>query len=110
MTRDAFTFLATVKDEEENGTYCDPPFFGPGDEYRHRFTEAQHVQLRDAMLRFSAARVVIRYYDIPLIRALYPKDSWTWRRMTGRKQSNADAPEVLILNGPSYATEEKGLF
>jgi hypothetical protein len=48
------------------------------------------------------ARVVCRFYDHPLVRELYPEQRWTWRHLAGgRKQTNGDAPEVLLLNGPS---------
>lgn len=110
LVEDAFAFLEKVKDEDGHGVYCDPPFPGPGDAYKHTFTDAQHTQLRDVLLRFTAARVVVRYYDVPLIQSLYPEDKWTWRRMTGRKQTNEDAPEVLLLNGPSYGRCSDTLF
>jgi len=108
---DAFEFLDRCEDASRHGIYCDPPFPGPGEKYRHKFTEAQHRQLAKRLAEFDRARVVCRFYDHPLVRELYPEGAWTWRRMTGRKQSNADAPEVLILNGPSRATStDKSLF
>jgi hypothetical protein len=61
--------------------------------------------LAGVLASFERARVVCRFYDHPLIRELYPRElGWVWRRFTGRKQSNAQAPEVLILNGPSRET------
>lgn len=103
---DAFDFLARCGDAAGHGLYCDPPFPGPGAGYRHHCgkTDAEqvewHTRLRDALARFRAARVVCRFYDHELIRDLYPEPAWEWRRLTGRKQTNEAAPEVLLINRP----------
>ena len=97
---DCFDFIARCEDKPETGIYCDPPFPGPGDQYKHKFSEADHRQLASFLKRFEYARVVCRFYDHPLIRELYSEDDgWRWRMLEGgRKQSNAAAPEVLITN------------
>jgi len=105
---DVFSFLDQCQDKEGHGIYCDPPFPGPGDDYRHKFSEEQHRELSARLTAFRKCRVVCRFYDHPLIRELYPKHHWTWRRMTGRDQANQIKPEVLLLNGPSYFQEQKG--
>lgn len=102
-TLDAIAFLDRLEDSADHGVYCDPPFPGPGDRYAHQLLAGQQ-SLADAVRRFGSARVVMRYYDVPLVRSLYPETAgWTWVRLTGRKQSNGTADEVLILNGPSVA-------
>lgn len=98
-TLDFRKFLAKCKDQFKHGIYCDPPFPDAGDEYKHSFTEQDHVDLAMTLVKFRKARVVVRYYDHPLIRRLYPADLWKWHEFPGRKQSNAEAPEVLITNG-----------
>lgn len=103
VVQDCFEFLGNVQDEVGHGIYCDPPFPDCGVKYRHSFTHDQHRDLARALAGFHRARVVCRFYDHPLIRELYAPEKWTWQHFTGRKQSNADAPEVLLLNGPSYA-------
>jgi DNA adenine methylase len=61
---DGFEFLAKCKDVEGHGVYCDPPFPGPGDAYRHNCgkTEAEHRdwhrRLAEALGRFRLTRVV----------------------------------------------------
>lgn len=105
VVQDCFEFLSHVQDQEGHGVYCDPPFPGPGERYKHTFTEEQHCRLARELACFKHARIVCRFYDHPLIRTIYPDDVWTWNHFIGRKQSNADAPEVLLsLN------YEKGLF
>jgi DNA adenine methylase len=99
-------FLAKVKDEDGHGLYLDPPFPDAGEEYRHRFTPENHRAMAADLAAYKRTRVVCRFYDHPLIRELYPEGQWTWRRLKGRKQSNAEAPEVLILNGPSRVSAE----
>lgn len=107
-TLDCFEFLATCKDEPKHGIYADPPFPGPGEKYTHSFTEAQQRRLAATLGSYRQARVVIRFYHThPLIRELYPTDRWTWVRRVGRTQTNDDAAEVLILNGPSYARDKE---
>ena len=46
---------------------------------------------------FDQARVVCRFYNHPLIRDLYPEALWHWGHFAGRKQTNAEGPEVLLL-------------
>jgi hypothetical protein len=67
-TLDIFDWLDMCKDNAGHGIYIDPPWFGPGDAYVHKFTLQQHRQLADRVATFHAARVVMRFYDVPLIR------------------------------------------
>lgn len=97
-TLDAFEFLGKIKDVEGHGIYVDPPFPGPGDDYQHSFTDAQHKQLAAVLGQYRMARVLCRFYDVPMIRELYPEGQWSWARLEGRKQTNDKAPEVLLLN------------
>jgi hypothetical protein len=104
LIMDANQFLGNVKDVPESGVYLDPPFPGPGDKYKHRFSIDQHRELARKLAGFTQARIVCRFYDHPLIRELYPESQWTWRHMEGgKKQSNEAGPEVLLLNGASRA-------
>jgi DNA adenine methylase len=94
---DVFDFLAKCIDAPDHGLYLDPPFPGPGDKYTHRFSQAQHRELAEWLACPKACRIVCRFYDVPLVRELYPEPAWTWHHLTGRKQTNADAPEVLLV-------------
>jgi DNA adenine methylase len=98
---DCFDFIAKVHDKPGIGIYSDAPFPDAGDPYRHKFTESHQRRLAKALGEFTEARVVIRFYDHPLIRELYPADRWTCIERVGRTQANGSAAEVLILNGPS---------
>jgi len=98
---DAVEFLSRCRDEDKIGIYCDPPFPGPGDKYAHKIDQKA---LRDAVERFNVARVVMRFYDHPMVRELYGADRWTWNIMEGGKtQANNAAPEVLLVNNPGPA-------
>jgi DNA adenine methylase len=70
-----------------------------------------HQQLAEKVRRFKHSRVVISYYDHPLVRELY--HGWTFvsvpttkalvnqgARMLARKGEPEKAPELLIINGP----------
>lgn len=99
---DAFDFLDKVKDQDGHGVYCDPPFPGPGEKYAYKFGESQNRELARRLAVYSMTRVVCRFYDHELIRELYPEGPWGWKwhRFEGRTQTNAIAPEVLlVLNG-----------
>jgi DNA adenine methylase len=106
-TIDGFDFLARCEDKQSHGIYADPPFPGVGRRYRYNAGNtdaaelAWHTRLRDALARFAKTRVVCRFYDHPLIRELYPETRWTWKRLKGRTQANAEAPELLLINGPA---------
>ncbi len=73
----------------------------------------QHEQLRDVLAAYKHARVVVSYYDCERVRELY--EGWTFVEHTQHKNLHTMAtkgsgkrlaPEVLILNGPSYARAE----
>lgn len=97
-TLDCFDFLLNCKDMPKHGIYCDPPFPEVGGEYRHKFDEAAHGRLSRVLAAYTQARVVCRFYDHPVIRALYREvDGWTWNHFDGRDQANQTKPEVLIV-------------
>lgn len=101
---DCFKFLSQVKDRAGHAIYLDPPFPDAGDAYVHKFTPEMHARMADTVDRFEETRVVLRFYDHPLVRELYPEGvRWTWRRMAGRDQANQAKPEVLIVNGPLFS-------
>lgn len=100
---DVFDFLERFDDQPKHGIYCDPPFPVAGDDYKHKFSITQHRELAKRLATIERGRVVCRFYDHPLIREIYPESKWTWRRQKGRKQTNEESNEVLIINGESYA-------
>jgi hypothetical protein len=98
---DAFEFLAKCKDRQRHGLYIDPPFIGPGDKYTHQFGADQWRRLARELTMFLETRVVVRCYDIPLISKLFPNSHWQYLTANGRKQTNAVATEILIVNHPN---------
>jgi DNA adenine methylase len=70
-----------------------------------------HERIRNELAIYKRSRVVVSYYDCPRIRELYA--GWTFVEKTMRKNLNVqsmrdrkvgqvkDAPEILIINGPS---------
>lgn len=98
-TIDALAFHQRCKDEDGHGIYDDPPFPGPGDRYKFKVDENFQRNLAKEASRFKKTRVVMRFYDHPLIRELYPQNHWTWIFDKGRNQVNEETPEVLLVNG-----------
>lgn len=106
LNRDAFEVLARVADEDRTAIYVDAPYIVKGARYLFDFVPEDHVRLAEALGRFRRARVVVSYYDHPLLGDLYRG----WRKchleaskapanhgMRGRSGA-AVAPEVLLIN------------
>lgn len=101
------------------------PKNGRGGVYQHDFRHVDplfgddHNRLAEILRGYRKARIVVSYYDCEEIRKLY--DGWTfvnhcrhkhfpmmsnsYSRPTTipQKAKSKDAPEILIINGPSYA-------
>lgn len=95
--------------------YADPPYIEQGDAYEHTFAAGggmfgdDHQQLAEVLRAKRRARVIVSYYDHPRLDELYP--GWTKVFCTMNKalaaqnkrgSVRAKAPEVLLINGPSY--------
>lgn len=97
---DAIDLIGRIHDVPANGIYCDPPFPGPGDRYKVTIDTAYHERLATALAGFTAARVVVRYHDHPMIKNLYT-DGWHVVELEGRTQANTSAAELLIVRNPA---------
>jgi site-specific DNA-adenine methylase len=97
---DVFEFLDKIDDDDKKFIYIDPPFPDKGHEYKHKFTEAMHRKLAQLLTeKYVKTRVVCRFYgDHHLVKEIYPKPHWRWLSLSGRKQTNEEAPEVLLIN------------
>lgn len=126
LNRDALGIVHRFEDAAHTVIYIDcpyPPETLSGDHrYLHDFSagdglfggEDDHIRLRDALVQYKKARVVVSTYECKRYRDLY--DGWTFRAVKRAKNlanqnrrggsGPADAPEVLILNGPSYANSQ----
>lgn len=119
LNRDLFDILPKLSDEDGTAIYVDPPYIEQGSKYKHKFCPEDHERLAIELRRFNKARVVVSYYDHERLDDLYVKHKpWVKVDHTRNKNlhvqyrrgaSREDAPEVLLLNGPSIANK-KGLF
>lgn len=98
--------------------YADPPYWQKGDKYVHDFTPEDHERLAAVLSAKRRTRVVVSYYDHPEIRRLYAGWNILDRSRTkalvnqGMRDATGEtvvAPEILIINGPSF-TDSGGLF
>jgi DNA adenine methylase len=127
LRRDALQIIDRFEDVKETAIYADPPYEavtrstgsvknGRGGKYLHEFDHSagmfgdDHQRLADALRGYRNARIVVSYYDCQRIRDLYK--GWTFIEHTRQKHLHAqngrgarpkEAPEILIVNGPSYA-------
>ncbi len=122
LRRDVFEVLPRIEDRSGTAIYCDPPYLVKGAKYKHDFEADDHARLAEALGRFRDTRVVVSYYDHPQLAELYP--GWTKvdctrtkalvnQGMRARTGQATKAPEVLLINGPSYtapAATPKPLF
>lgn len=124
LNRNARDLLANIDDAPKTAIYLDPPYVEKGASYVHDFNREDdaalfggdpnrpmtHRELAELLCRFKSARVVVSYYDHPAVRKLYR--GWSFidctmtkslvnQGMRARGGKAAEAPEVLILNGPS---------
>lgn len=133
LRRDAFKIIDRFEDVKETAIYVDPPYpsetrakgatkNGRGGKYLHDFEHKpegmfgdDHTRLAQILRGYQKARVVVSSYDCERIRELY--DGWTFVDHTRQKHLHAqngrgarpkDAPEVLIINGPSYTKDDHG--
>jgi DNA adenine methylase len=111
LASDGIALCERIADDPGTVIYADPPYLKKGAEYIHDFDWLAHRRLAKALRRFERARVVVSYYDHPDLDAMYP--GWTKRDVSvtkalvnqGRRDEEVQskAPEVLLINGPSYA-------
>jgi site-specific DNA-adenine methylase len=88
--------LAKVKDHPKCGVYCDPPWVDA--DYLHCFSEEDHEELRNFLLRFVDTTVVVRYGDHPFIRDIYSSSNWSITDANSRNQANKIEGEIWITN------------
>ncbi len=123
LNRDGFNIIDKIDDVERVVIYADPPYLRStrsmegrtGNKYLYDFADQEHGELAAKLRRFRKARVIVSYYDDPRLKDLYP--GWTIRKMYRHKNLHVQnrrgaerclAPEVLLINGPSYATDDDG--
>ena len=70
IERKDFADLIRVYDRPDALFYCDPPYMGSEGHYEEKFTQADHVRLRDT-LQGIQGRFLLSYNDSTAIRELY---------------------------------------
>jgi DNA adenine methylase len=117
LRRDGIEVVENISDAAGTAIYVDPPYIVKSDSYLHDFSDTTHRRLAQSLSRFKKARVVVSYYDHPILSELYGD----WNRVDCSRLKNLSntngpakvAPEVLLINGPSFtekAIATKGLF
>ena len=106
LSRCGIELAEKIEDAEGIAIFVDPPYLVKGSKYVHDFKAEDHLRLSNALRRFKNSRVVVSYYDHPLLAELYPD----WQKIhcdvaksmisSGKRNDvNATrAPEVLLVN------------
>ena len=131
LRRNMFDVLPKIVDAPGVAIYCDPPYLdetvAPSSRYLHGLTlEGEdnkkvkpHERLAQELGRFRTARVVVSYYDAPVLKELYPPPQWSHLDCSRHKNlhtqnkrgaSRKEAPEVLLVNGPVFEESKVKLF
>lgn len=113
---DSIALLERLADAKGQAIYVDPPYLKKGAKYLHDFDWLAHRRLAKALHKFQETRIVVSYYDHPDLAAMYPMWTKVDCAMTkslvsqGRRDSthSAKAPEVLLINGPSFGASNTG--
>lgn len=127
LRRDAFELIPRIDDVPGTVIYVDSPYIVKKSTYLHDFGQVsrqgidhkkkieKHRLLATELKRFEHTRIVVSYYDHPLLDELYP--GWTKRHLKATKalvsQGQRDksgavkAPEVLLINGPSLEADKE---
>ena len=105
LQRDGFELLERVDDRKGTAIYVDPPYVKKGAKYVHDFVADDHEKLAELLHKFKHARIVVSYYDDPLVRQMYT--GWTCHELTvskalanqgSRGTKNVKAVELLLVN------------
>ena len=103
-----FEKLIAQYDRPNTIFYLDPPYFETEDYYEEvGFTKADHVRLRDALMRIQG-RFLLSYNDCPEIRDLYSRDGIMIESTTRlsniaqRYDAGKQYPELFISNYDTY--------
>ncbi len=104
IQRDAFDIISNINDDEDVVIYCDPPYVGVSTKYYHDFEDETHVELRNLLDRFKKARVLVSYYEDPVIDMLY----MGWHRAHAKEplRSLGNATRGKIEDRPKRRTRE----
>lgn len=104
--RDAFKSIENYNSRKKYVIYCDPPYEKQGINYKHPFTEKDHIDLHNCLedIRNNPTiQILISYDDTTFIRELY--HDWyiielSWVVGAGKTRSSEKYHELLISNIP----------
>lgn len=114
LNRDGFDLIEKLEDAPGMAMYVDPPYIVKGASYVHDFKPEDHARLAGLLQRFHRSRIVVSYYEHAALTSLY--SGWTFRKCpqtkslssgNARVKGSVEAPEILIMNGPSFAVPDK---
>lgn len=113
LRRSGFDLLMKIEDAPGSVIYLDPPYIVKGAKYLHDFNADEHEALAVMARRFERTRVVVSYYDHPVVHELYRdwtvvEDPQTKALVSSGQRDGGGAvvaPEVLLINGPSLTSE-----
>jgi len=100
-----------MKNKTDIMIYADPPYWNAEYYYQIQFTKEDHFKLAE-MLNKVDASVMVSYYYFPELEEMYPRDKWSYTKVTKIKHSSRSnkkekprAEELLILNYDIYKSK-----
>lgn len=98
-----FEHILSKYDDSKTVFYIDPPYIDRGHRYYGNFQESDHRKLAD-ILNSCRGRVILSYYDAPLVSELYKEwnelrlESYAYSQKIEKKQSFDKREELLLMN------------
>lgn len=113
LNRNGLDLLDRIEDESHVVIYVDPPYFEKADRYVYDFEPDDHFVLSEKLHRFNKTRVILSYYNHPLLNQLYGdfisetiNVSKALAHQGKRGKNQIRANEVLLINNIGH----KALF
>lgn len=99
LHRDGLELCERIEDKQGTVIYCDPPYIKKAAEYLHDFDRSKHIRLARALSRFKKTRVIVSYYDDPLLDELYDS-TWVRHRIDANKNTGEPVQELVLVKNP----------
>lgn len=100
-----FPYVIGAYDSPECLLYCDPPFVGSEGYYAPTFTEDDHRRLA-GLLQDVSGKVIVSYYDHPLVRELYSDNGWIYHSRMARKDADGRVKTGRLEGQPRQSVVE----